>query len=191
MNGTQTSFLESLREAARENPLSAALIGGGALWLLMGNEKLKRAASAAAPLADIGARNLWSTASKSKDYSATQRVREMEASRRVNETLNETKNAASDTVSAAAQAIKDRGNEDTHAWENLSNSANSLPVKKAFTRAQSTLSNVLERQPLALGLVGLAIGVTVAGAFGASNLEKEWVGELSDSVKADLNTRAG
>jgi hypothetical protein len=191
MNGTQTSFIESLSEAARENPLSAALIGGGALWLLMGNEKLKRAASAAAPLADIGARNLRPTTSKSEDYSATQRVREMEASRRTNETLHETKNAASNIVSAATEAIKDGGNEVTQVWENLSKSANSLPVKKTFTKAQSTLSNVLERQPLALGLVGLAIGVTVAGAFGASNLEKEWVGELSDSIKTDLNTPAG
>ena len=59
MNGTQGNFLENLREAIRENPVAAALIGGGALWLLTGNEKLKSAASkanaAAAPLADIGA----------------------------------------------------------------------------------------------------------------------------------------
>jgi hypothetical protein len=66
MSGIQTSFLDNLREAVRENPLAAALIGGGALWLLMGNERLKSAASsvsaATAPLADIGARNLRSAA---------------------------------------------------------------------------------------------------------------------------------
>ena len=45
MNGTQGNFLENLREAIRENPLAAALIGGGALWLLIGNEKLKSAVS--------------------------------------------------------------------------------------------------------------------------------------------------
>jgi len=50
---------------------------------------------------------------------------------------------------------------------------------------------VLERQPLVLGAVGLAIGAAVAGAFRTSDLENEWAGELSDDVKADLNTRAG
>jgi hypothetical protein len=56
MSATEISFMENLREAVRENPLAAALIGGGALWLLLGNERLKSAATsvsaATAPLAD-------------------------------------------------------------------------------------------------------------------------------------------
>ena len=63
--------------------------------------------------------------------------------------------------------------------------------KEAFTKAQSSLADMLERQPLLLGAVGLAIGAAIAGAFRTSELENEWVGELSDDVKADLNTRAG
>ena len=50
---------------------------------------------------------------------------------------------------------------------------------------------MLERQPLVLGAIGLAIGAAVAGAFRTSDLENEWIGDLSDDVKADLNTRAG
>ena len=61
MIGSQGSFIDGLAAAARENPLAAALIGGGALWLLIGSDKLKNAGSsvtsaAAAPLADIGVR---------------------------------------------------------------------------------------------------------------------------------------
>ena len=37
----------------------------------------------------------------------------------------------------------------------------------------------------------LTIGAAVAGAFRTSDLENEWVGELSDDLKADLGTRAG
>ena len=47
MSSTQGSFVDSVIIAARENPVAAALIGGGALWLLIGNEKLKSAASLA------------------------------------------------------------------------------------------------------------------------------------------------
>jgi hypothetical protein len=46
----------------RENPVAAALIGGGAFCLLVGNEKLKNAAgsatAAASTVADVGASNL-------------------------------------------------------------------------------------------------------------------------------------
>jgi hypothetical protein len=51
-----SNFLDNLTKAVRENPLSAALIGGGALWLLIGNYRLKSAAAsmstATASLAD-------------------------------------------------------------------------------------------------------------------------------------------
>jgi len=47
MNSTQTDFFGSLVSAVRDNPLAAALIGGGALWLLIGEQKLKSAASSA------------------------------------------------------------------------------------------------------------------------------------------------
>jgi hypothetical protein len=44
---------------------------------------------------------------------------------------------------------------------------------------------------LVLGAIGLAVGAAVAGAFSTSDLENEWVGEVSDSFKEDLNARAG
>ena len=40
-DSNSTDFISSLTDAARANPLAAALIGGGALWLLVGNQRLK------------------------------------------------------------------------------------------------------------------------------------------------------
>jgi len=195
MSGTQTGFFDSLTSAVQENPLSAALIGGGAFWLLIGNDKLKgaagSAAAAASPMVDIGMRNLRSAASGLQRTVAPPTAPEMnhEGSFRVGETLRDAGNAASEAMSGAAEKIKDRFDEGVaYAQESFGKLG---PGTESLGKAQSSLADMLERQPLVLGAIGLAIGAAVAGAFRTSDLENEWIGDLSDDVKADLNTRAG
>ena len=200
MSGTPGSFVDGLTAAVRENPLAAALIGGGALWLLIGNDKLKNAASsltaAAAPLADAGMRGQRAAASKFEDsYNSvrdrTSRMQD-EASRGFGETVRNARSAASDVMSDVADTMSDRFDEGVtgarEVWERL---GGAVPKRETLAQAQSSLSDLLERQPLVLGAVGLAIGATVAGALAKSSLEDGWVGDLSDSLKADLSTRAG
>jgi hypothetical protein len=198
MKSTQSGFFDSLVSAVRENPLAACLIGGGALWLLIGNEKLKSAANSAtataSSAADTGTRNLREAASRFQTTAAppTAPGLDDEGSFRAGETLREAGTAASDAMSGAADKIRGRFDEGVaYARENFSKLGNPLPGKEAFAKAQSSLAGVLDRQPLVLGAVGLAIGATVAGAFRTSDLENEWVGELSDDMKADVNTRVG
>lgn len=207
MSGTQGNFIEVLTAAARDNPLAAALIGGGALWLLIGNDKLKSAASsvsaATAPLADMGARGQRVAASTfEKGYdsvregydSVRDRASRMqdEASRGFNEGLRHARSAASDAVSGTADTFSDRFDEGaTGAREMWDRLGRVMPRKETLAQAQSSLSDLFERQPLVLGVVGIAIGATVAGALVKSSLEDEWVGEASDSLKADLSARAG
>jgi hypothetical protein len=195
MSASEISFMENLREAVRENPLAAALIGGGALWLLLGNERLKGAASsvsaATEPLADIGG-NLRPNGPKFTNSPPTAPEMDHGSSQHVGETVGEATSVASEAVSGAADAIKDRFDEGlAYARENISKVSEALPRKETIANVQSSLSDLLERQPLVLGAIGLALGAAVAGAFGPSDLENEWVGEVSDKVKEDLNARAG
>jgi len=198
MNSSQTGFFDSLLSAVRENPLAATLIGGGAVWLLVGNEKLKSAAdaakAAASPMVDAGARRARAAPSGLERATAPPTAPDLDqhGSFGLGDTLRDAGSAASDAVSGVAGKVTDRFADGVaYARENLGNLANPLPGSEAFTRAQSSFADVLERQPLLLGAVGLAVGAAVAGAFQTSELENEWLGEFSDDIKTDLNTRVG
>ncbi len=171
-----SDFLDNLKEAVGENPLSAALIGGGALWLLFGNERLKSAAASVS-----AATNRPPTAPEMHHGSLHD-----------GHTLSKITRTASEASSGAANAIKDRlGEGATYARESFSKAAEVLPSKETIAKVQSSISSLIERQPLVLGAVGLAVGIAVASAFTASDLENEWIGEVSDRVKEDLEVRAG
>ena len=198
MSGTQRGFFDSLVAAVRENPLSAALIGGGAVWLLIGNERLKSAANsttaAASPIVDIGARNLHAATSGLRMTVAPPTAPEIhhEGSFRVGETPRDTNGTASEAMSGTADKVKDRFDERVaYARDSLGKLGDQLPGTEAFAKAQSLLADVLEEQPLVLGAIGLVIGAAVAGTFSTSDLENGWVGQLSDDFKSDLSTRAG
>ena len=149
MSRTQTSFFDSLASAVQENPIAAALIGGGALWLLSGNDRLKGAASSAAaaasPMVDIRARNLRAAASGLQRTAAPPTAPEMdhEGSFHVGETLRDAGNAASDAMSEAADKIRDGFDQGVaYARENF---GKLNPGKESLAKAQSSLADMLER----------------------------------------------
>ena len=198
MNNAKNSFVGSLASAVHENPVAAALIGGGALWLLLGNDRLKAAAGSASAAAssavDAGAQNLRGAASRFQTTSAPPTAPELDSigSFRLGDAYRRTSAAASDAISGASEKVRDRLDDGVaFAQENIGRFSEALPGKEDLTNMQSSLANLLDRQPLVLGAVGLAIGAAVAGAFEISNVENEWVGNISDQVKADMSGRAG
>jgi len=195
MSSTTTSFVDNLMTAARENPLAAALIGGGAFWLFVGDQRLKTAARSAkeavGSAADIGTSTLRSAAATVKQTVAPPTAPEMEDGRSmgVGGTLQ---SATSNAVSGITENVQDRFDEGiAFAQETFSSLGNAFPDREAIDNVKSLLTDMLERQPLVLGVVGIAIGAAVAGAFRTSEIENEYIGQVSDDLKADLNRRAG
>ena len=198
MNSTKSGFMDNLAMAARDNPLAAALIGGGALWLLAGDRKLKTAVRSAteavAPVVDIRTSGVRSAASAVKHTTAPPTAPEIDDDRwmGVGETLRGATAAASNAISETADNVRDRFDEGvSYAQDKFSTLGKRLPDRGAMNYARASLADMLERQPLVLGVVGVAIGAAVAGAFRTAEIEDQYIGEVSDDVKADLNQRAG
>ncbi|WP_369539502.1 hypothetical protein [Bradyrhizobium japonicum] len=101
MSSTQPGFFDSLAAAARENPLAAVLIGGGALWLIAGDDKIKGAArstaAAAADAVDSGVSTMRTAASALQRTAAPPTAPEMdhEGTLNVGDTLQSAKDSAS------------------------------------------------------------------------------------------------
>ena len=55
-----------------------------------------------------------------------------------------------------------------------------------FDSARSNLTELFRTQPLALGAIGLAIGAGIAAALPSSEVEAAYLGETSDTVKAQV-----
>ena len=184
-----SDFISSLAEAARANPLSAALIGGGALWLLVGNQRLKDIAGAmidtAQPLADIDVPNV-----RTKAAPLSEKARA--AGDAISEQSGSVAQGVKDGVSSAAGTMKDTIADTVgQAGDMVRAIPNPIPpMKQAYGQTQSALSDLLDKQPLVLGAVGVAIGAAVAGAFPVTSVENEWAGPTSDDVRAEVQARA-
>jgi hypothetical protein len=173
VSGKGSDFIQDLNEAVRKNPLSAALIGMGVLWLFTGsrpvgaardfvrNTSLDRVPDAAGNAFDAARSTLRSGADA------------------IGEHAGSVKGAVRDS------AIDAFDNARRYA-DTASEYVTSVPGTgaKIFDTVRSNLSDVFRAQPLALGALGLAIGAGIAAALPATELEADYFGETSDTVKA-------
>jgi len=175
-------FIRDLGEAARNNPISAALIGMGAVWLLAGRsergaELMRRSGISRLPDA---ARDAWEGASSQLRSGA-------EAA---GETISENADTLRRRGNRAAEAITERGE---RLVRNAAEYAEDLPTRAGnlLDDAKISMGDLFKSQPLAIGAVGLAIGAAIAAALPRTEAEDQYLGEGSDFVKQRASEIAG
>jgi hypothetical protein len=171
-----SDFIQDLGDAVRNNPLSAALIGMGVLWLFAGSQPIERvgdfARSSGLDRIPDAAGNAFEAA-RSTLRSGTDAVGERVAS---------AKDIVKDGVVDAFDSATRYGREYA---DTASENASSIPGSSGeiFDTVRSNLSDFFRAQPLALGAIGVAIGAGIAAAFPATQIEADYLGETSDTVK--------
>jgi hypothetical protein len=178
-----SDFIRNLGDAARRNPISAALIGMGVVWLFTGGRTAERVGDLVRNagfdrIPDAAGNAL--NAARSTLRSGTQSVGEGVSS--ATETLRDAGAAGLDRVARVGSGVARAGSEVAGAAygyaQNIPDAGGAL-----LGTSRENLSELFRTQPLALGAVGLAIGAGIAAALPATDLESEYFGEASDSFK--------
>jgi hypothetical protein len=171
-----SDFVRDLGDAARKNPISAALIGMGVVWLFTGGRTTERVGDlvrgAGFDRIPDAAGNALDSA-RSTLRSGTESVGKGVSS--ATETLRDAGAAGMDRVARTSSEVADKA----YGYaQNIPDASGAL-----FSTARGNLSELFRAQPLALGAVGLAIGAGIAAALPATDLEAEYFGEASDNFK--------
>jgi hypothetical protein len=155
-------FIQDLGSAVRENPVSAALIGMGLVWLITG---------AGNPLAR--AQNLARRA-------GMDRLPEVAAG-----ALGSGRDAISSGLDAVAEGASGLASRASDGVQKLGALGSSAPERgsELYSGLKENLSDLFERQPLFLGAVGIALGAGIAASLPSTDFEADLLGETSDDFR--------
>ena len=162
-----SDFIEDLGDAVKRNPLPAALVGMGIMWLFSNRTQLAAAGSEAARSMGKGAGSLLKSSSND-----------------VEDSVSRASQAARERITSSIDAVTEGASGMSHA---VSSQLEPVPamVGDVYDNLRDNLSETFRRQPLALGVLGLAVGAAVAASMPVTEAETEYLGETSDLVKAE------
>jgi hypothetical protein len=187
------SFFKNLNGAVRDNPIAAGAIGVGVLWMLFGSSKLSRlggsvidASQSTAGAVGSGARTL---AKNVGDGIAATGMRAGEIAQDAGNTVKSgVQNAdsiARNAMDTASNIFSKQGQGGTDLTGPATSSLTDTLTSSA-TSVRKNLSIALERQPLLLGVIGLAVGAGIAATFASTQTEDELVGERAARLRDDV-----
>jgi hypothetical protein len=159
-----SDFIQDLGDAARRNPVSAALIGMGIVWLFAGKAGVRPAD-----------------------------LLERTGLDRLPDAARNAMGAAQDRVSSAADVVRETGSDGIEtATRMASEYAKALPdAADVFGTVRGNLTDLFKAQPLALGAIGLAIGAGIAAALPSTDIENSYLGETNETLKRKAAEIAG
>lgn len=192
-------LMTSFTEAVRENPIPAALIGMGALWLFAGggNTSLLGGRGRSSLLGSV-AHGVGNVAQGAGDLAqgAAHSVGRMGSSvaSGVSSTVGGFAEAVSDTASRMGAYVGSslHGVDAQSEYRNphFSNAGGQGGFGSSMGQMTSGLHDMFERHPMALGAAGLALGVAVAASLPLTTTERETLGKARDTVRDKLGEAA-
>ena len=214
--GQGGEMLHNLNRQVRDNPLALGLIGAGAAWLLLGpgarasshrSETDRSDGRYSSSLGEsAGTNGVAARAGSQADASPGLADRARSAGGALSEGARSAASGVADRVSGAASAVSsgasaasdsatrlghDARDALSHAGTSTYRSAAHLGEQaSSYGRyAQRSLLDTLQKEPLILGAVALAVGAAIGAALPSTRVEDEWLGETRDRLRDDALER--
>ena len=205
-------FVNALQDAVRDNPISAALIGMGVLWMFMGgsntslfggggrksifrsvgqgadevggvvSDTATRVGSSVGRVADAAAETVSHVAGGIREASAAVADRGSRTAGQAADAVASAYDATTNAASRAADTISNAATSAAHAVQETGS--------KWGNTVQQNIAELFERQPLLLGAVGIAIGAGIAASIPTTEAENKVMGEASDFVRDAVSEKA-
>jgi ElaB/YqjD/DUF883 family membrane-anchored ribosome-binding protein len=201
-------FFHSIERKARENPLQALAIGAGIAYPLWGIIKSVpvplmligaglwlsqqkpggangQGQGIAGRISDAGAEGVSRVAESARSAGAAVTAGVETVTDKVRATAHDIRDSVTNLGQAAAGSVADATNTVSAAASDMRDKANEL-VNKAGelgSQTRNAFEDLVERNPLLVGGVGLAIGAFIAASLPPSNAENRMFGESSDNLK--------
>jgi hypothetical protein len=202
-DGDVSQMVHNFKHQVRDNPLALALIGGGLAWLMMGqgaqppgsNHPARRphgepsahprgasgngASAAAQPAAPSSAHADRPSSGKTTSGVASSLGDGVSS-------VKESAQSAAGKVSAAAGSAAEAT---SHAMHDMTDSASaylgdaSQAGGEMGERMKSSFLEALEREPLVMGALGVAVGAAIGAMMPVTRTERENLGEASQSMR--------
>jgi hypothetical protein len=200
------SFAQQLEDAVRENPVPAALIGVGCLWMFMGGSRtslfgngrersvfspmIRSTGEAAYEAAQRGGSALTRAAGGATETLSDLGTRAAEMTRTAAAAVGDAVSGLNPpAVEAASSAPENTGSAVAHAvkaaptWAGRASQTAQHAGAEWSRSAQQSMAELFERQPLVLGAVGLAIGAGIAASLPTTETETRFMGEASETLR--------
>jgi hypothetical protein len=195
------NFLAALQNAVRENPVPAALIGMGVVWMFMGGGNVSL-------FGGSGRKSIFGTAAQGAEQ-VTGAVRQAgalgahhigqaaqagtAAAATLGDAASRTAARATDAVSSGYQATAETASQTAETISNVASTAARVLQESTAnwsSGVQRNLADLLDRQPLILGAIGVAIGAGIAASLPMTDTEKRAMGDVSTSVRDKVSEKA-
>ena len=180
-DGDSSQFLGNLKNQVRDNPLALALVGSGLAWLMMGSEHhgttghssrhgMAGDGSTRRPSAGSDTYGLPGSPSTAPEGSGLGK-----SAAGLGDKVADVAGAASDTATRALHDLRDAAagtlGQATHAGA------------AAADRVKTTFLDALDREPLVLGALGVAVGAAIGAMLPPTRIEQDYLGEASAKIR--------
>jgi hypothetical protein len=197
---SRSDFIGELNDAIRQNPVPAALVGVGILWLFMGGRNVLLGGASHSILSGVGhgaqhaggaayrgARDVGELVSAGVSAVADTAA---EAGSQLTGAVRSAKHAMGDAVRQTEEKVTDAASGmGDRIWSQSSDATrgasheSGTDTSNVGRRVHDTLADLFAQQPLLLGALGLAVGAGIAASMPTSETENRLMGESADTVK--------